>query len=171
MITVTKELKYNTNCITTLGTIIGVVQLIQLTITGSMGGIDQNLVTTVATTTPATAVSVNTENAQSNEYARKLMKKKFEKHPILIEIAMCESSGRHFNEKGEVLRGKVDNRDIGIMQINEFYHDSMAKKLDLDIHTIEGNLEYANVLYEKFGGQPWSASAPCWAGSNVIAMK
>ncbi len=88
--------------------------------------------------------------------------------PILIEIARCESTFTHYKD-GKVVRGRVDNADVGVMQINERYHLETATKLGYDIHTIDGNMAYAKYLYEKSGAQPWSASKPCW--SKVIAMK
>ncbi|MEI7480448.1 MAG: hypothetical protein WCJ59_02360 [bacterium] len=82
--------------------------------------------------------------------------------PILAEIARCESTFRQFDSNGQLLRGKVNKDDIGLMQVNEYYHDPRAKKLNLDLHTIDGNLAYAKRLYEKEGTDPWISSSPCW---------
>ena|SRR3990167_10105423 len=82
--------------------------------------------------------------------------------PILGKIAYCESRNRHFNEKGEVLRGVVNPKDIGLFQINEFYHGDKAKELGLDIYTEEGNIAYAKWLYEEQGLSPWKWSRDCW---------
>lgn len=82
--------------------------------------------------------------------------------PILAEIAFCESSFRHFDSEGQVVRGKVDSRDVGLMQINERYHLEKAVELGFNIYTIEGNLAYAEWLYERQGTAPWKASSPCW---------
>jgi hypothetical protein len=92
------------------------------------------------------------------EYVRKL----FADKPILAEIAKCESQFTHFDKKGNVIRGKVNPKDVGVMQINEDYHDETAKKLGLDIRTIEGNLAYATWLFEKYGSKPWVHSSKCW---------
>jgi hypothetical protein len=97
------------------------------------------------------------------------LKENFADTPVLIEIARCESELRHFNENGKVLRGRVDNADVGVMQINERYHLETAKKLGFDIHTVEGNVAYAKYLYEKSGSEPWKASSPCW--SKTLAAK
>ncbi len=83
--------------------------------------------------------------------------------PILIDVARCESTFRHTGKNGEVLRGVVNNLDVGVMQINEHYHLKTAKKLGLDIHSLEGNMAYARYLYEKEGARPWLASSACWA--------
>lgn len=82
--------------------------------------------------------------------------------PILAEISRCESHFRQTDKSGNILRGKVNSADIGVMQINEYYHLSDAKKLGLDLYSLEGNLEYAKHLYKKQGTQPWSASKACW---------
>ncbi|MFZ2038787.1 MAG: hypothetical protein WAV11_02525 [Minisyncoccia bacterium] len=82
--------------------------------------------------------------------------------PILAEIAKCESTFRHFMSNGEVLRGIVNNGDVGVMQINERYHKDTATKLGFDLETIDGNLAYAKWLYDKEGTYPWISSSPCW---------
>jgi hypothetical protein len=82
--------------------------------------------------------------------------------PVMIEVARCESTFRHTLSDGSVLRGKVDSRDVGVMQINTGYHGTTAQKLGLDLLTIQDNMAYARYLYEKQGTQPWSASAKCW---------
>jgi len=92
----------------------------------------------------------------------------FKDEPILARIAFCESSFRHYNEKGEVIRGVVDKRDVGVMQINEYYHKSTADRLGLDLETLSGNLEYARNLYKRQGTKPWGASKACWTGHQVV---
>lgn len=86
----------------------------------------------------------------------------FADEPILIAIAQCESHFRQFDKDGSVLRGKALPEDIGIMQINEHYHEKVARARGSDLYTIEGNLAYARYLYEKEGTAPWLASAKCW---------
>lgn len=82
--------------------------------------------------------------------------------PIMAEISWCESKFRHFGKNGSVLRGEVVHTDIGVMQVNEFYHKKTAEKLGLDIFSIEGNVAYARYLFEKEGTQPWISSSKCW---------
>jgi len=89
----------------------------------------------------------------------------FQDIPIMIDIARCESQFSHYDEDGSVHRGRVNNLDVGIMQINEHYHSVTADKLGLDIYTIQGNVAYARYLYEKQGTAPWVSSSPCW-GKN-----
>ena len=88
--------------------------------------------------------------------------------PELEKICACESgdgtigSSRQFNDDGTVLRGRVDNDDIGRCQINLRYHKESAEKMGLDVFSDQGNIRYANDLYERQGSKPWSASQGCW---------
>lgn len=83
--------------------------------------------------------------------------------PILAHIASCESHNRQYDSDGNVLRGEKNHSDIGVMQINEAYHRAEAEKLNLDIDTIEGNVAFAKILYEKKGAKPWISSSGCWS--------
>jgi hypothetical protein len=83
--------------------------------------------------------------------------------PILAEIARCESTFRHIDKKtGQVLRGVVNKSDVGLLQVNEYYHGQKAGDLGFDLTTVDGNLAYAKYLYDKEGTKPWSASQKCW---------
>lgn len=93
----------------------------------------------------------------------------FKDIPVMIQVARCESTFRHTLADGSVLRGRVDNRDTGVMQINTGYHAATAEKLGLDLTDLNDNMAYARHLYEKQGTQPWSASAPCW--NNALAQR
>ena len=86
----------------------------------------------------------------------------FADEPILADIAWCESRVRHLDKNGEILRGKVDSDDIGVMQINTRYHADTAEELGIDLYSLNGNLSYARYLYEKQGTKPWLSSNPCW---------
>lgn len=83
--------------------------------------------------------------------------------PILAKIAGCESHYRHFNSKGNVLRGEKNSYDRGVMQINILYHAEDAEELGLDVHNLDDNVKYARYLYEKQGAKPWMSSSACWA--------
>ncbi|OGG60015.1 hypothetical protein A3C89_03875 [Candidatus Kaiserbacteria bacterium RIFCSPHIGHO2_02_FULL_50_50] len=89
--------------------------------------------------------------------------------PALANVARCESQYRHTLKDGSVLRGVVDPRDTGVMQINTYYHGDTAKKLGLDLTNFVDNMAYARYLYETQGLQPWSASKSCWG--QVVAMR
>ena len=97
------------------------------------------------------------------------LRQEYADEPILVDIARCESEFRQFDSNGNVVRGRVDNADVGVMQINQRYHGDMAEKLGMDLLTVKGNVEYAKHLYAEQGLKPWSASKPCWGGS--LAMK
>jgi len=101
----------------------------------------------------------------NNKDLEKKAREFFKNDPLLVDIARCESRFRQYDTDGESLRGKINRSDIGLMQINEYYHADTAKKLGLDIHTIEGNMAYAKYLYDKEGAQPWVSSSKCWSGS------
>ena len=83
--------------------------------------------------------------------------------PIMIDIAGCESTWVHTKENGEVLRGYVDPRDIGAMQVNTYYHLATSKQMGLDIFDFRDNLKYARFLYERNGTRDWLASRKCWS--------
>lgn len=94
-----------------------------------------------------------------------------ELHPELLRICGCESGGgpnhppRQFETDGSVRRGRVNPNDIGMCQINtepRNGHVYMAPKLGFDLYTAEGNIAYANWLYEQEGSTPWNSSKPCW---------
>ena len=86
----------------------------------------------------------------------------FAETPILAEVARCESSFRQVGSDGKALRGEVNKSDVGLMQVNEYYHGEKAETLGFDLETINGNLAYAKYLYDKEGTKPWSASKKCW---------
>jgi hypothetical protein len=86
----------------------------------------------------------------------------FAETPVLAEIAKCESRFRQVDKDGQVLRGEVNKSDLGLMQVNEYYHGQKADDLGFDLTTVNGNLAYAEYLYGKEGTKPWSASEKCW---------
>lgn len=86
----------------------------------------------------------------------------FSDDPILAEIAKCESTFRQYSSSGEVIKGRVNKSDVGVMQINKYYHLKQAEKLGYDLHTADGNMAYAKSLYEREGTKPWNASSKCW---------
>lgn len=92
----------------------------------------------------------------------KYIRQYFKDIPIMIQIARCESTFRQLDKNGEIHRGRVNNADVGVMQINEYYHLDTAIQNDYNIYTIEGNTAYARDLYERQGTKPWNSSKPCW---------
>ena len=103
--------------------------------------------------------SVKTDNPITFEqYVREY----FSDDPILAEIAKCESTFRQYSSSGEVIKGRVNKSDVGVMQINKYYHLKQALKLGYDLHTTQGNMAYAKVLYDREGTKPWNSSSKCW---------
>lgn len=100
---------------------------------------------------------------QVNEY--------FADIPVMIEIARCESTFRQVGSDGNILRGKVNRSDVGVMQINKYYHADQAEALGLDLHTLGGNMVYARDLFEREGTAPWRSSMKCWGAENHVARK
>lgn len=90
----------------------------------------------------------------------------FKDTPVLVSIAKCESTFKHLDKNGNVVRGKINKQDVGVMQINEKYHLKESEALGYDIYTLEGNMAYAKYLYEKKGSQPWVSSSACWKKLN-----
>lgn len=99
------------------------------------------------------------ENMMSTE---QYIRQYFKDIPIMISIAKCESRFRQLDPDGEILRGVVNKKDVGVMQINEHYHLDQSIEKNYDIYTIEGNTAYARELYEKQGTRPWNYSKACW---------
>lgn len=99
------------------------------------------------------------ENIMSTE---QYIKQYFSDIPIMIQIAKCESRFRQLDSDGDIHRGEVNRSDVGVMQINEYYHLKQSERKDFDIYTIEGNTAYARDLYERQGTQPWASSRSCW---------
>ena len=83
--------------------------------------------------------------------------------PIMIAIAKCESRFRQLDRDGDVHRGAANNDDVGVMQINEFYHLDKAEEENYNIYTLQGNIAYARELYFKEGTGPWNSSKFCWS--------
>ena len=99
-----------------------------------------------------------------------IVKEYFKENPVLINIAWCESRFRQYDNDGSIHRGEINNRDVGVMQINEFYHLEKALKQEIDIYSLKGNLAYAKHLYDKQGTAPWNSSSKCWRNQQVAKI-
>jgi delta-aminolevulinic acid dehydratase/porphobilinogen synthase len=127
---------------------------------------------TIEMTAPASSLPTKKEiKNQINADVEASVKEYFKDIPVMAKVAFCESTYTQFSAPGTVHRGVVNNKDVGIFQINEKYHLKDSKDMGMDIYSIEGNMEYARVLYEKQGLQPWSASKPCWGKNTEIATR
>lgn len=90
--------------------------------------------------------------------------------PILERIAECESGNtqaRVINGIFQVVRGKVNPKDVGRFQLNEKYWLKKSKELGFNIYTWYGNTQMALWLYEHYGTSPWNWSKPCWASKTL----
>lgn len=123
----------------------------------------------LATTTEKASTSITEEFATTSIPTKAELEQKakeyFKDYPILVDIARCESTFSHLNKDGEIVRGKVNKSDLGLMQINEYYHADRAERLGIDLKTLEGNMAYAKDLYEREGSKPWNSSSKCWKQS------
>jgi hypothetical protein len=94
----------------------------------------------------------------------------YQDKPVLIEIAECESTFRHWDpETGEPL-SNPNSSATGAMQLMASYHREPASNLGWDIDTLEGNLAYAEYLYDTEGVTPWDASRKCWESKGSANM-
>ncbi len=126
------------------------------------------------TSTPKVEEIAKTENTlrdpKKNVFVEKEVRSYFEDIPEMIEVAYCESRFRQADGEGNAFRGVVNNKDVGVMQVNEHYHKIDSKELGYDIYDLKGNMAYARYLYDREGLQPWSASKPCW-GPKIAKLK
>lgn len=103
---------------------------------------------------------------------------------LLWDISWCESrndqSAVGLNYRTRVVTNSdgststeryVWSRDIGLYQINDYYHAEDAKKMGYDIYTAYGNTKYALYLYTKNGTRDWSASEACWQDIDAWRAK
>ena len=107
----------------------------------------------------------NTQSQKAIDYPETLeayVRNYFAETPILAEIARCESGFRQVDQTGQTLRGEVNKSDLGLFQVNKYYHGQKASDLGFNLNTVNGNLAFAKYLYGQEGTKPWSASAKCW---------
>ena len=91
----------------------------------------------------------------------RMVRKYYAKYPTLIKIAECESGFRQFDDDGRPLKNPGSSA-TGVMQLMASYHEKPARRMGLNIRTIDGNLRYALRLYKAEGTRPWKASKHCW---------
>lgn len=119
---------------------------------------------TVALITPIPANEIISATPEEVPQVIEFYAKAAELEPLQIknlkDIAYCESRNRQFSNDG-VLYSHTN--DVGIFQINEWYHKETAQSLGLDIGKLVDNVIYGIHLYTKEGNTPWRASLPCWS--------
>jgi len=124
-----------------------------------------NVLAQADTQSAAVYETVPSETKTVKEY----LTEHFADAPIMVKIAQCESRFRQFDRDGNVLRGVHNDKDVGVMQINEFYHKDKAISMGIDLNSIEGNVAYARYLYEREGTTPWASSGKCWKSAGEVA--
>jgi len=92
------------------------------------------------------------------------LKRLYKKAPIMKKIAWCESRDRQFDKNGEPLIG-FSGADKGRFQINQV-HWERARRMGINLNTVQGNARYAEHLYETKGTKPWYKSEHCWSSGS-----
>ena len=109
---------------------------------------------------------LETENSLSDVYSKDdinlmidVLSSKYGQNPEIVKrIIQCQSS---FNPDAVNYNAKV-GKDIGLMQINTYFHTAGSTNLGLDIYKPYDNIEYGMVLMKESGLQPWTWSEHCW---------
>lgn len=112
--------------------------------------------------TQAPAIMVEVKEPTYQEMIEVIAKKNNVNPELAVAISRCESELRQFNKDGSLLRGRQNPDDVGLFQINEYYHLSDSKKLGFDVHTPKGNIDYAMYIIKRDGIRHWTYSKPCW---------
>lgn len=116
------------------------------------------------TTKPVAPVDINNRYASNSSTTtiKAILEKEFRNVDIrLVDVARCESRFRQLDKNGAPLRGEINPKDVGVMQINEKYWLAKSKQLGYDIYTLGGNIEMAKHIYKVQGIQAWNWSSPC----------
>lgn len=101
-------------------------------------------------------ISTTTEvHVPPEEKIIQLITETFPEAPIMVEIARCESSLNPLADRGNL------NVDVGLFQINQV-HLPRLRKLGLDRRDIHDNIQFARMLYDESGTNPWYMSEHCW---------
>lgn len=116
---------------------------------------------------PLKNASVSSQKIKKVTYStstiREAIVKEFGTSSVMVSIASCESRFRQFNKDGTIFRGKQNPKDVGAFQVNEYYHLAASRKLGIDIHTLEGNIRYSRILYDRNGTRDWNWSKGMWS--------
>jgi hypothetical protein len=120
------------------------------------------LIASAAFANPQDISAVQYEGLQNPQTLSAYVREYYADTPVLADIAWCESRMRHLDKEGNIFRGQINDKDIGVMQINTRFHEATATEMGIDLESLNGNLEYAKYLYEKEGTKPWVSSKACW---------
>lgn len=81
---------------------------------------------------------------------------------LVRRIIQCESGF----VKDAIGTKAVVGKDIGLFQLNTYYHKNTMLSRGMDIYDPKDNLEYGFMLLNKEGVKPWEASSKCWRLDN-----
>ena len=84
---------------------------------------------------------------------------------VVHAIISCESEYK----SSAIGKMAVIGQDIGIWQINSYFHEEAAKERGLNIYNSNDNLRYGMILLFEKGTQPWKASRTCWSKKLSVA--
>ncbi len=101
-----------------------------------------------------------TAQANPNAGIEEKVRAAFPNAPEMLAVAKCESGFRQFGPDGSVLRGGKGGGYVGVFQIGESLHARAALALGHDIMTVDGNIAYAQHLYDASGSNPWKECVP-----------
>lgn len=101
-----------------------------------------------------------------NDGIRDYVEDVFGNNHIMVDVARCESGFRQYYSGGDVLIAG-DSNAVGVFQLLEVWHEQAAEDRGHSIYTVEGNVGYAQELYEEEGLKPWSPSSLCWDDGRV----
>lgn len=141
---------------------------------GSSANLSDALAQASTGTQATSTIQTIVEAPKKPKTVEEMVNEAFKNDPIMTKVAWCESRNRQFEKDGTtVFRGKVNNDDVGVMQINTYYHLETSKKLGMDIMTTEGNIAYGKYLFKREGTTPWNSSKPCWGKylNQEVAVK
>lgn len=110
----------------------------------------------------ALVAPTTTEARYSPETIERVVRVFFPESPVMIDIARCESGLRQYSAPGMTLRGGWQGKMIGLFQLHETYHRSVALSKGYNIDTLLGNVLYARELHRAEGTVPWRSSQHCW---------
>lgn len=101
-----------------------------------------------------------------NDGIRNYVEDVFGNNHIMVDVARCESGFRQYYSGGDVLISG-DSNAVGVFQLLERWHEQAAGDRGYSIYTVEGNIGYAQELYDEEGLKPWSPSSLCWDDGRV----
>ncbi len=104
----------------------------------------------------------NYEISEQGRYILKWLRITFPEAPYMIYIANCESTGLVHRKNGKLLPNATGGSDRGVLQIHMDTHRAQIKKLGLNMEKNKHYFQFARILYDENGINPWNSSRHCW---------